>query len=274
MLVIKSDGYTEEFDPSKLHSSLIKAGADVDTAKRIVSEISKDIYSGISTTEIYRTAFSHLRGHRRAVAARYSLKRAILDFGPSGFPFEMYLAEIFKTQGYTTRVDQIIQGGCVDHEVDVVLAKDHKTTYIEAKFHNTLGFKTDLKTALYVKARLEDIEKNPKNPKPMSGMLVTNTKFTSKAVQYATCAGVGLLGWDYPGTNNLHDMIDTAKVYPVTALTSLSKQEKTALLSAKVVLCNALPEQEEALHRAGIKASRTDAIFKEAAGLCVPGKGI
>jgi hypothetical protein len=274
MLVIKSDGGTEAFDPHKLTSSLLRAGADAQTAKDISAEIHSEMYSGITTNQIYRTAFSHLRNHRRTAAARYSLKRAILDFGPSGFPFEAYIAEIFRKEGYTAKIDQIIKGGCVEHEVDVVIEKGGKTKYIEAKFHNTLGFTTDLKTTLYVKARIEDIEKNPHNPKPMDGLLVTNTRFTSIAVQYATCAGIGLLGWDYPAHNNLHDKIDAAKVYPITALTTLTKPEKTALLNAKVVLCNDLYTQEAALHKAGVRASRTEAIFTEAAGLCVPGKGI
>ncbi len=85
-------------------------------------------------------------------AAKYSLKRAILDLGPSGFPFESYLAKIFEFEGYQTAVDQVIKGGCVEHEVDVVLTKKgekkSEVIYIEAKFHNSAAFKTDLKTVL------------------------------------------------------------------------------------------------------------------------------
>ena len=35
-------------------------------------------------------------------------------------PFEAYLAELFEREGYKTKIDQIVQGKCVEHEVDVV----------------------------------------------------------------------------------------------------------------------------------------------------------
>jgi len=68
--------------------------------------------------------------------------------------------------------------------VDVVVRQNGAILYVEAKFHNAAGFKTDLKTVLYVKARLDDIRAARKNAgaqEPMRGMVVTNTKFTSVA---------------------------------------------------------------------------------------------
>ena len=123
----------------------------------------------------------------------------MLDFGPSGFPFESYIAELFRAEGSQTLVDQIIQGGCVEHEVDVVVEKPGGNVYVEAKFHNTLGLKSDLKVVLYVEARIEDIAK--KYP-GATGLVVTNTKFTDKAVEYAQCRGLELLAWDYPQHQN------------------------------------------------------------------------
>lgn len=277
ILVAKADGTSEPFEIAKLRSSLKRAGAEKGAVEQISAEIEKELYNGISTSEIYRRAFAHLREHR-GVAARYSLKRAVLEFGPSGFPFEMYLAELFRAQGFTAVTDQIIQGACVEHEVDVVVsqkagAKVKKpTVYVEAKFHNTIGFKTDLKTVLYVKARIDDIRATKTDP--IAGLVVTNTKFTEKAVQYATCAGLELLGWEYPAKNNLHDKVVAAHLYPITALTSLSKREKTALLNENKVLCNALRSDGEVLERVGIRGRRADAVLEEVGALCVPGKDI
>lgn len=267
-LVQKADGGTEEFAPAKLISSLEHAGASSSDAEQILENITRELTrrpgakgNVVSTSELYRHAFSYLRDIRHSAAAKYSLKRAVLEFGPSGFPFESYIAELFRTEGYTAKVDQIIQGKCVEHEVDVVLEKNGAKTYVEAKFHNTLGFKTDLKVVLYVKARTEDIDRG-------EGLVVTNTSFTSKAVEYATCAGLGLLGWDYPQKGNLHDRIDKAGLYPVTALTTLTRREKMALLSQRVVLSRAIAADPILLRQAGVPHGRAQSVLEEIATLC------
>ncbi|HYF13322.1 MAG TPA: ATP cone domain-containing protein, partial [Candidatus Paceibacterota bacterium] len=157
ILIAKADGTSEAFERSKLISSLERAGAKSDIAQNIAQEIEKRLESGTSTHVIYSKAFARLRDFKKAAAARYSLKRAVLEFGPSGFPFESYIGELFKTEGFETRIDQLVRGKCVEHEVDVVITKGEETIYAEAKFHNAAGFKTDLKVVLYVKARIDDI---------------------------------------------------------------------------------------------------------------------
>jgi len=265
VLITKADGESEPFNPRKLHESLARAGALQDAADDIVRHIERELRAGMTTQELYRRAFAYLREHRRTAAARYSLKRAVLELGPSGFPFETYLAKLFEYEGYATKTDQIVQGACVEHEVDLVLTKDSVTTYVEAKFHNSAAFKTDLKTTLYVKARLDDLAKAGHTGR---GLIITNTKFSGKALQYASCAGLDLLGWDHPQGHTLHDRIDAAKLYPVTALTSLNRREKMALLEQKVVLCKALPDETRALATAGISGHRAEAVLEEVGGLC------
>ncbi len=277
ILIAKADGTQEPFNPEKLISSLMRAGAEHGLAQDIAHAIEGGLYNGISTAEIYRHAFSKLREARRGSAARYSLKRAILEFGPSGFPFEAYLSELFRAEGAQTQIDQIIQGACVEHEVDVVIHKGGTITYVEAKFHNAAGFKTDLKTVLYVKARLDDIQALRKQKglhEPMRGLVATNTKFTSMAAQYAACAGVELLSWEEPAGRTLQDRIDAAGLYPVTALTTLNRREKIALLGQKIVLCKAVGSDTRALASAGITGQKADHVLEEVGALCVPGKDI
>ena len=277
ILIAKADGQLEPFNPEKLISSLMRAGAEHPLALDISRDIETDLYNGITTQEIYRRAFSKLRDARRGAAARYSLKRAILEFGPSGFPFEAYISELFRAEGAQTQIDQMIKGACVEHEVDVVVKKDGVVTFVEAKFHNAAGFKTDLKTVLYVKARLDDIAAERKNKgaaEPMRGLVVTNTKFTSVAAQYAACAGVEVLSWEEPAGENLHDRIDAAGIYPVTALTTINRREKMALLSQKIVLCRALGADTRALATAGVTGQKADHVLEEVGALCVPGKHI
>lgn len=259
--------------PVKLLESLRRAGAEDAAAKEILLRIEADLYAGISTQEIYRRAFSYLREVRRGVAARYSLKRAVLDFGPSGFPFEAYIAELLRAEGYTATIDQIVKGACVEHEVDVVAKKKDEILYVEAKFHNAAGFKTDLKVALYVKARLDDIgaaRQSTKAKGVMRGLIVTNTKFTSHAARYAACAGVDILGWEQPHGRTLSDRIAAAKLYPVTALTTLGRREKISLLGQKVVLCKAVPAATGVLAAAGVAGHRIDAVLEEVGALCTP----
>ncbi len=272
--VAKADGVREPFDPGKLRGSLSRAGAAPEAAESIAKDIEGKLYDGIPTHEIYAAAFKELRDHRRHAAARYSLKRAVVEFGPSGFPFEQYLGKLFKAEGFLDiAVDQIIQGACVEHEVDVVYRDGDKHFYTEAKFHNTLGFKTDLKTVLYVKARIDDIRDaaNAKGAKGETcGLVVTNTKFTSMAIAYASCKGLELLSWDYPEQHTLHERIEQMKLYPVTALTSLSQHEKTALLSQKIVLCKDVLDDTRALAAAGIQGARAEKVLAEAGALCIP----
>lgn len=275
LLITKADGTREAFDNHKLLASLARAGADRTAAREISELVGGELFDGITTQEIYRRAFARLREHRHGIAARYSLKRAVWDFGPSGFPFETYVAALLRAEGWEAVTDRIIMGGCVEHEVDVVAHKGSEFLYVEAKFHNSPGFKTDLKTALYVKARMDDIRaaKAAKKEKEgekvlVRGLLVTNTKFTSHASHYASCAGLELLSWEQPAGRTLHDRIDAAGLYPVTALTTLSRREKILLLEKRIVLCSELISNTRALAEAGVTGVKATAVLEEAGALC------
>jgi hypothetical protein len=267
MLIAKADGTTEEFEPQKLVASLKRAGAKEAVAEQVARDIEKELWQGISTQEIYSRAFARLREARHEVAARYSLKRAVLEFGPSGFPFEDYIGELFHAEGKQARVRELVRGKCVEHEVDVVIDGPGDKVFVEAKFHNAAGFKSDLKVVLYVQARVDDIGQG-------RGMVVTNTKFTDRAIEYSTCKGLELLAWDYPQDATLHDRIDKAGLYPITALTSLSKGEKMALLSQRVVLCKGLTDRGDLLKGVGLSGAKADAVLEEVGALCVPGKAV
>ncbi len=275
LLITKADGTREAFDNHKLLGSLARAGADRTTAQEISQLVGEELFDGITTQEIYRRAFARLREQRRGLAARYSLKRAVWEFGPSGFPFETYIAALLRAEGWEATTGRIIMGGCVEHEVDVVAHKGNEFLYVEAKFHNSPGFKTDLKTALYVKARMDDIRAahaakvgKDSGKGIVRGLLVTNTKFTSHASHYASCAGLELLSWEQPHGATLHDRIDAAGLYPITALTTLNRREKMLLLERRIVLCSELISNTRALAEAGVSGSKATAVLEEAGTLC------
>jgi Holliday junction resolvase len=202
------------------------------------------------------------------VAARYSVKRAVFALGPSGFPFEQFLAEILRAHGWSTRTGVALNGRCAPHEVDVLAEKNGKRIGIEAKFHNDASGKTDIKDALYVKARYDDLRQTPlASSRVDEGWLVTNTQFTRNAIRYAQCSGLTLLGWDYPRGRGLFAMIEEGRVHPLTCLTTLTESEKHRLLDQKVVLCKHVTTPH-LLTEFGIKPDRIPHVLAEAKQLC------
>src|SRR5438105_14193855 len=106
----KSSGEVEPFDIEKLRRSLRRPGAPSQLSEEIISYIKENISHFKSTDDIYRFAIDRLKQENPPIAARYNLKKAIHEFGPTGFPFEQFIARIFQTMGYLTKTDQIIQG--------------------------------------------------------------------------------------------------------------------------------------------------------------------
>lgn len=267
--VTKADGGTEEFDPSKLEHSLELAGASSTMRARVLAAIMHELQENTPTESIYARAFEILRKEEHTpVAARYSIKRAVFALGPSGFPFEQFFAEILRGHGWSAHTGASLRGHCAPHEVDVLAEKDGKRVGIEAKFHNDPGSKTDIKDALYVKARYEDLAKadDPRD-RVDEGWLVTNTSFTHNAVHYAQCAGLTLIGWDYPKEGSLLKMIEEARVHPLTALTTLSEGEKRHLLDKKIVLCRSI-QTPHILREFGVHPDRISKVLDEAQQLC------
>lgn len=271
--IVKSDGTLELFDGAKLEASLRRSGAGDHTARRIRQTIQDSIAPGASTEEIYRRAMTMLKQEARPAAARYALRRALFEFGPTGHPFEDFVAEVFKSEGWEVEWRKLIPGKCVMHEVDIYAKRGGEYLAAELKYHNDPSYKTDVKTALYVKARFDDIwHCDPSSGKcPIDhGYLITNTKFTDQAIQYARCAGINLLGWSYPTEGNLYDRIIAAGIYPVTALMSLRKAEKRLLIDKGIVTCAQLRESRDVLRAVGIPPERIGSIVAESNELCTP----
>lgn len=267
--VRKSDGEMVAFSEKKLRRSLTRSGATDETADGIIASLRNKLYSGITTREIYDQAFGMLKDLMRPAAARYHLKRAILELGPSGFPFEQFIGELFRRQRFVVETNQFKNGLCVKHEVDVLATAADEQNYIECKYHQA-GIKCDVKVALYVHARFQDIARAGGNnqSKKLNGWLITNTRFSSDALQYGNCAGLRLMSWDYPAGNGLKDIIDREQLYPVTCITSLSHYEKSRLLHANIVLCSDVLGRPEVLEAASVPAGKITRVMEEIETLC------
>ncbi|MDO8998623.1 MAG: restriction endonuclease [Bacteroidota bacterium] len=273
IFITKASGEKTRFSENKIRKSLKRIGASEEQIEYIVNEISSKLYEGMTTKKIYQLASKLLKGDKRHLAARYHLKQAIMELGPSGYPFEKYVAEILSHQGYATKVGEVMQGNCVTHEVDVIAEKENHYYMIECKYHNKRGLFCDVKIPLYIQSRFKDLETKwltlPKHKtKSHQGWVVTNTRFSTDAIQYGKCAGLNLIGWDYPDKKSLKEQIDTLGLYPITCLTSLTKSEKQKLIDKNIVLASEICKNEKLLTDIGVKFSRIKTVIKEANELC------
>jgi hypothetical protein len=271
--ITKADGTRELFEESKLIESLKNAGGSEEIIEQILSKIESEMKDGMATSEIYGHAFALLRKHSMPMAIKYSLRRALSELGPDGFPFEKYVAKVFQAWGYETITDQTVLGACVTHEVDVVAWNKEKLMMVEAKFHNELGIKSDVKIALYMKARFDDLRGNMFNyggvvRKLDEGWIITNTKFTEQAIRYGECSGVKMIGWNYPAKGNLQDIIEEYRLHPFTCLVSLSNPHKKALLSRGVVLCTDIFNNKNLLKEIGMGEVEEKAVIAEIQEVC------
>ncbi len=268
ILIVKANGKREIFEPDKLRASLLHAGATKEAVEQVISHISPELHNDMTTSEIYKHAFSILQGISKPIARSYSLRRVVMDLGPSGFPFEDFVAKILEAKGFKCQTRQTVLGGCVPHEVDVVAWNSKKLIMIEAKFHNELGTKSDLKVVLYIKARFDDLRENVfnyggQNRKITDSWLVTNTKFSSTAIHYGVCKDLTMIGWNYPEKGNLQDMIEEEALHPITCLSSLSNNDKKTLLVERVVLCSDIKKDPKLLNKFLGNSFNTEPVLNE-----------
>jgi Holliday junction resolvase-like predicted endonuclease len=271
--ITKASGDRVPFSEDRLRRSLLRSGAAYDQVEHILNEVRGQLFEGMPTKKIYKIAFALLKEGSRHLAARYHLKQAIMELGPSGFPFEQYIAGIMQRQGYTVKTGQFVHGQCVDHEIDVIAEKEDKYILVECKYHNFQGVICNVRIPLYIHARYMDVQKKwslqpQRHEKEVSFRIVTNTRFSEDAIRYANCAGLELLGWDFPARNSLKEQIDASGLYPITCLTALTKAEKQKLLDRKIVQCSELIDNERLLASIGVSGTRSAVVLHEVEQLC------
>lgn len=273
LFVKKSTEEIESFSIQKLKLSLQSCGASKNEVEIIADKMQPYIFDGISSNEIYKRAFSLLKQYNKISASRYSLKRALFDLGPTGYPFERLVGALLKEKGYKTEVGIVLNGECVTHEIDVLAEKEGNVYAIECKFHSDAKATSNVKIPLYINSRFLDIQKqwntNSNNKTQLKqGWLVTNTRFTEDALNYGKCIGLTLLSWDYPKNNGLKANIDSLALYPVTTLTTLSKKEKHQLIENDVILVKELINASEKMKDIGLSEVKIQNVLYEVKILC------
>jgi Holliday junction resolvase-like predicted endonuclease len=269
--VVKGNGEKVTFDPEKIRQALSFSGADEELIDKITAQVESRIYDGISTKKIYQIAFDLLKKDSYRNAGRYSLKKAIMELGPTGYPFEVFVGKIFETMGYEVETGVIVQGKCIRHEVDVIARKPGEMIMVECKFHSDSRTKSGVQVPLYIQSRFMDVKAAWENQYGKDiryrGGVVCNTRFSDDALQYANCAGLVLISWDYPAETGLKYWIDKTGLQPVTSLISLTKRDKQFLLEKEIVLCNQLEENKEVLKKMGMTDFQIRKILNEASNL-------
>lgn len=238
LFVVKKSGEREEYNEEKVRHTMNRVGVPEELKSEILAHIKEKFEnSEMTTDDVFHHIMEFLEPRDRKSSLRLNLREAIFELGPTGFPFEQYLAKIFEGKGYKVSTNLTMNGDCVKHEIDLLLEKDGHRETVEVKFHNHHVVKTDVQVALYTYARFLDIkEKN----KIDNVWLVTNTKLTEEAIAYANCKGMPVIAWNYPEKGNLQDLVEEPAMYPITLLNSLSETEKKRLIEKKVVLCTDL----------------------------------
>lgn len=272
--IIKSSGQQEEFLTKKLAESLMRSGAPPEVALDIARQVEAKIPPASHTKAIFRLAKRMLRKHNAVSGMKYSLKNALSALGPSGYPFEKYIARILRVYGYEVEVDKIIKGYCVNHEVDVYGRKGNEHCVIECKYHSGGGNPADIKIALYVHARFEDIRKayeaNSEKGQLLQGWLVTNTRCTTDAIKYAECTGLKIVSWRYPERGSLEKIIEEKRLYPVTLLPSARKKALDSLFRNDIIMAQEIADMDEPtfLKKSGLDSESASLIKKEADAIC------
>lgn len=246
--ITKKSGEQVLFDEKKLRLSLESSGASEEQVMKVLDELYVYVRNGMSTHKVYKKAYSILVKLSHRTAGRYRLKNAIMELGPTGYPFEKFVGALIRHRGLSTDVGVIVNGECVKHEVDVVAEDDKTMIVVECKFHHDGKGKSDVKVPLYIRSRFNDIQnqwniEDKIKGRKFEGWVVTNTRFTEDAQDFGRCSGLKLFSWDYPLHDSLKKMIDESGLHPLTSLKSLSSKEKSRILDKGVVLCKEITRE-------------------------------
>lgn len=261
--IYKASGLPEDFSKKKLFQSLIYSGLSKRQCQVITDKVSREVYEGSKTSDIYKKTFQLVRASSPVAGAHYSLKRALFELGPEGHYFEEFVSRYFKVKGFQTQTRQTRSGKFVNHEIDVILKTKSTYQYVECKFHNRSGIKNDVKITLYVKARWDDLKDGPEGKNLEKFYIASNTAFSTDALTYAKGTGLELLGVNAPVERSFLDEVKRLRIYPLTSLRSLPRHVKHNLLLKSMVLITDVLNQRELLRSNGLDESQIQRVFEE-----------
>ena len=236
--VTKSDGSLQPFDTGKVRRTLRNMGVSAKEADRIADEIEESVPDGVATSAVFRRIRAQASAVRPAVRHRTNLRRALSLLRPKP-DFEEFVRVLLRENGYRVRTGCVLAGRCGEHEVDAIATKDGTTIFVEVKHHVNQRRVTGLDESRIARAIIEDLQEGfrmERCPVSIDGaLIVCNTRLSEHAKRYASCRGIGHIGWDYPEGRNLQTMIEETQSYPVTIVAGLTRPVSAGLAAAGVV---------------------------------------
>lgn len=268
--VINVQGQREPFSLKKVYRSVLRSGGSKELAHKISKEIESSIYPDISTKEIFKNIKTSLKKENLETAIKFSLKEGIRKLGPDGFIFEKYIGDVFREHGYSVKNNKWLNGKCIDYETDVLLEKESTVLIGECKYRNQAGERIDVGVCLKVYATFLDIKNGNGFKKEIKPMVITNAKFTTKAIKYSECQGVKILGWNYPENQGLEYLIESKNLYPITVLPSFNKSFiniffDNGIITIKDILLVNIEKFSKRINMSNIQIEK---LIKEAKVLC------
>ena len=259
--VSKANGSIELYDRAKVLATCLKLGADKALASLVAERVERHLYEGIPTRKILSLISRYLKQHRPMLGERIDLKSA-LSLLRSKPDWERFVQLLFRELGYQADENQIIRGHCVDCEVDAILRKGNEQILAEAKHHSDPHSRVDLDTCREVRAVVEDLadgyQKGLNNRQLTGSLIVSNTRFTPHALEYALCRGIGCLGWNVPDGRGINTLVEQKQLYPLTMLYRLDPGIQGKLGDAGIVLIKQLitTDLQDIVDKTGVDRTR------------------
>ncbi|OYT43333.1 MAG: hypothetical protein B6U88_01375 [Candidatus Aenigmarchaeota archaeon ex4484_56] len=267
--IIKANGEKEKFDKHKVYRTCFKAGADERICNEIADYVENKVYEGIKTKKIFELVYRKLSEYSGDFMARYKLREAIARLNPENNEFEKYICRILKFNGYQVEWNRIIQGVCIEHQIDCIAVKDRKKYLVECKHHIKFHRCTDLDVVMKCWAVLEDIinayRKRIIDEKFDNIWVIVNTKFSEHAKKYARAKRLKLTGWNYPPGESLSSLISDKICYPITILTNSDKIIERFTKSGILTLGDLLETRTDRLQKKLNLSQRTIEKYKKLA---------
>lgn len=235
--VTKADGSKQPFERGKIIRTCLRMKATGDAVEEIADKIEKRIYEGITTKQILKMIFRYIAEYRPELKHQIDLREAVCLLRPKP-DFEQFIGLLLKADGYDVKMNRILAGRCIEHEIDAIATKDGETLYVEVKHHYQPHSYTGVGVFLEVQATLEDL--NDGKNSFTKAMVVTNAKLSEHATTYAKCKNIDAVGWRHPEEGSLEMMIEKNKLYPVTLIKGLDSKLLTRLGDNGIILVEQL----------------------------------
>jgi len=247
VFVTKADGSKQLFDREKVVRTCLRMGASSDIAYAVAEKIERRLYDGILTKQVLQMIFRFMRNYKPGVRYIFDLKKG-LSLMNSKPEFEIFVRVLLSHHGFEVESNQILNGKCVEHEVDAIARKGGITYFVEAKHHTSYHALTGLDESRIARAVLEDVTERyalgDNKLKIDYAMIVTNTRYSDHAIKYGKCRNILQIGWSLPDDLSLQKMIEEKKLYPLSCLRGLNDDARMKLVNSGIILISQLLNED------------------------------